>query len=60
MIALGCVDGEPYVLHDYARKYDENGERVDVFRTEVMSLHDTFRKNGETFKGDIVNIIEIK
>ncbi|MCQ2182289.1 MAG: SH3 domain-containing protein [Bacteroidales bacterium] len=65
MMFIGCVDGEPYILHAVnAIFHKEDGtarmRREQCSVTLVSSSSDIFRKTGLSFLDSFVNVIEIR
>lgn len=60
MMYIGCIDGEPYILHDVNALYSKDLVRDQRSVTLVSSCSDVYRKTGLSYTEAFTNLIEVK
>ncbi|MDO5321404.1 MAG: SH3 domain-containing protein [Bacteroidia bacterium] len=60
MMYIGCIDGEPYILHDVNALYSKDLVKDQRSVTLVSSCSDIYRKTGLSYTGAFTNLIEVR
>lgn len=60
MMYIGCIDGEPYILHDANALYSRDLVKDQRSITLVSSCSDIYRKTGLSYTEAFTNLIEVR
>lgn len=60
MMYIGCIDGEPFILHDVNALYSKDLDKDQRSVTLVSSCSDVYRKTGLSYTEAFTNLIEVR